>query len=142
MVKCNNTFFCRNGSTKVGSRNVSTNICVTCKEEWLEPVVCWTTSRRVARGNLDCLRFVIWGTHLSKNLRGTLLAICHCLRFVIWGTHLSKNLRGTLLAICDLGNSFVQKLKGDTACDLSLLAICDLGNSFVQKLKGDTACDL
>ena len=42
----------------------------------------------------------------------------HCLRFVIWGTFLSQNLRGTLLAICGLGSLFIKKLKGDTACDL------------------------
>ena len=75
-----------------------------------------------------CLRFVILGAQFSKNLRGTLLAICHfgssvfqghCLRFVILGAQFSKNLRGTLLAICHFGSSVFQKLKGYTACDLS-----------------------
>ena len=58
---------------------------------------------------------------------------------MIFEVYLSKNLRGTLLAICGLGSSFALKFTGDTACDLrfgkficsknlrgTLLAICDL----------------
>ena len=48
-----------------------------------------------------------------------------------------KNLRGTLLAICHFGCLVFQKLKGDTACDLSFWK-----RSFPKKLTGDTACDL
>ena len=48
-----------------------------------------------------------------------------------------------------LGGVFVQKLKGDTACDLRFgELICKkltggiLGSVFVQNLEGDAACDL
>ena len=74
---------------------------------------------------------MIWGAHFAQNLTGDTAfdlkcgtCICqttyggHGLRFEVWGAHFANNLRGTLLAICDLENSFCQKLKGDTACDL------------------------
>ena len=62
--------------------------------------------------NLMGTLLAIWESHLPKNLRGALLAICdlgssfcaklksgHCFRFEIWDVYLSSNLRGTLLAI-------------------------------------------
>ena len=55
---------------------------------------------------------------------------------LFWATHLSKNLRGTLLAICDLGSLFIKKIKGDTACDLRFRKFT------YPKPMGDTACDL
>ena len=73
------------------------------------------------------MRLRILGSVFVRNLEGD--AACdlrfgkcmdggHCLRFEVWGAQFANNLRGTLFAICDLENSFCQKLKGDTACDL------------------------